>query len=965
MNRRNLLLTTAKTAILAAFGRRGGARGETPAGRRALPVTRAPAAARGRRTVHNGKNMQSYAAAGRPYYSSGTTINILKDSTQWGDDYNVYLDRKDENGYIKNWQGLSYVTSLFRFPANMPGRYVLRGKGAGSISMASPGPVVPIDTIHLPGNYAKPGHSDYEWEITTRAIIPKNWSDISRLVIGQGFDYPNHIRDLVLMHEDHVEDYDAGRRFPRESIELLRQGIGYNRMLDNTSNFTFCANKSEWVPEGSYSWNQWFNTKHWTGTAVRDDLTHFSVPDPSSGYRFTEKYMDHISLNMPVMPSVAGPYSPYHTVPVESREAVGKKTKLTLVNDGKLALPELVAGAHVSLSEIWPVPSMAFDANRIAGFKIEARDDSDPTRPVLTLDFDSSADPPADLGWGVGDGGKRVRKTQARAVPFIRIGGGRHIPVDMGWWGQWGDQVRFFVLHFDKTRDGWIASSADRVEMPCVLHPSILLRMCNEIGCHPWFSTPYLAADAYVRSPGELPVKENMSDHVREYATEVRDYVQANAPWMVPVFEPPNETWNPMFPGTQFAFKQGYMRKSPDHNLVSGQADQWYATVTSLIGQTIAEVFGAQEHEVRTQNRYRMVSSYWTSVQMHEQISRDSAGKITDFSPAERRFGKGDWFSEHGGSPAYKWCTDISYTTYYSPPIYDTTWERRMAELWDKDRAPGGPYQYLVDFYASSEVNFPEPWEAGKQYRGPRKDGTVDVVYDFEPGGQLYAYVALRDSIGVRPNTSRQDGYGGQGEDDPNNHWWRAQGDGRGGYLKQVYENAALFASNPQWGTVPGGGTGIGMMPYEGGWSPDFGSDALLNAFRRETNRATTLRQCAFRNYQLNHEAGLKHNIARGAGINPSEFSFAGDSIWSVWFGGLGTHFFDQLDPARPPRWLAMLDWNAQTPPPPRAKVVPSLKTAPEQASKPAKAPGSIPSWCQGLNHPNANACGSEHAGGQ
>jgi hypothetical protein len=385
----------------------------------------------------------------------------------------------------------------------------------------------------------------------------------------------------------------------------------------------------------------------------------------------------------------------------------------------------------------------------------------------------------------------------------------------------------------------------------------------------------------------------------------------------------------------------------------------------------------------------------WTSVNMHEQWSRNANGEVTDFRLVALRIGagaaqvaniagwKGSWFTDNGGSPAYKWITEIAPATYFNPPIYGTIWEQRMTELWMTDRGTlfddaipsserqQGPYQYLIDFYASKDVNFPPPWDPQKQYHGPRSDGLVDIVTDTDSGGRLFACVALRDSVGVKPSSSWQSGYGGGGQEDPNNYWWRAQGGGRGGNLAQAYENCGYLANNPMFGLIPGTNTtGIGVMAYEGGWSPDTDSTAEINNFRYETQRANTLRYCAYRNYELFHQGSVKHGvIEHKAGWNPSEFSFGGGSIWSVWFTRGPGNFFAHMDPPLPPRWLAMLDWNAQRPPPPPPKEVRHPVVSPrhlvvspksKQASPrtPAKVPQSVPSWCRGLTHPNLSVCG-------
>ena len=59
----------------------------------------------------------------------------------------------------------------------------------------------------------------------------------------------------------------------------------------------------------------------------------------------------------------------------------------------------------------------------------------------------------------------------------------------------------------------------------------ISLQLCNEVGAHPYFVAPFNSLD-------------KATDFMAELAQYCKTWGAANAPWMIPRFEGPNETWN-------------------------------------------------------------------------------------------------------------------------------------------------------------------------------------------------------------------------------------------------------------------------------------------------------------------------------------------------------------------------------------------------------------------------------------
>jgi hypothetical protein len=110
------------------------------------------------------------------------------------------------------------------------------------------------------------------------------------------------------------------------------------------------------------------------------------------------------------------------------------------------------------------------------------------------------------------------------------------------------------LLIYDAALDVWIKNGGDVNDGYYKLHnsvpPEICVALCREIGAHPWFCLPFLAADP-------------LTDWVTELATYIRD-TQPN--WMIPRFEGPNELWHfsntTGFPGTQYASARNNVRNN-------------------------------------------------------------------------------------------------------------------------------------------------------------------------------------------------------------------------------------------------------------------------------------------------------------------------------------------------------------------------------------------------------------------
>lgn len=110
------------------------------------------------------------------------------------------------------------------------------------------------------------------------------------------------------------------------------------------------------------------------------------------------------------------------------------------------------------------------------------------------------------------------------------------------------------LMVFDATLDSWLKFGGDEndgyASLMNYVPPEICVRLAKELGAHPYFTLPYLAADP-------------LSDWVSSLATYIRDTQQS---WMIPRFEGVNELWHSSnvteFPGSSYSWAKNNVRNS-------------------------------------------------------------------------------------------------------------------------------------------------------------------------------------------------------------------------------------------------------------------------------------------------------------------------------------------------------------------------------------------------------------------
>lgn len=134
--------------------------------------------------------------------------------------------------------------------------------------------------------------------------------------------------------------------------------------------------------------------------------------------------------------------------------------------------------------------------------------------------------------------------------------------------------INMAYLVYDAGLNAWIKMGGDVAVQNCGINNSVPLeicvQLCAEMGAHPYFPMPVLAADPFT-----------------DFIPSLAAYIQTNGPsWMVPRFEGPNETWNSNFLSTNYGVNKANLYGWGGDNL------QWYGKVMSVLGQALATVFG-------------------------------------------------------------------------------------------------------------------------------------------------------------------------------------------------------------------------------------------------------------------------------------------------------------------------------------------------------------------------------------
>jgi hypothetical protein len=175
--------------------------------------------------------------------------------------------------------------------------------------------------------------------------------------------------------------------------------------------------------------------------------------------------------------------------------------------------------------------------------------------------------------------------------------------------------------------------------------PEVMLRLCAEIGAHPWINmAPYAL------------------DPMTDYATGLVDFVYANKQsWMIPRFEVANEQWNGQFVVYSYAQKKALAHWG------SAFENEWYGKTTSTLGQYVASKFGVTKANVHSQNLYHVCCGVQTANgnTFNNASTSDprlfSNAYVTQAAAAQSGYAK---------DRARDWTTHVAIANYFTP-VFD------------------------------------------------------------------------------------------------------------------------------------------------------------------------------------------------------------------------------------------------------------------------------------------------------
>jgi hypothetical protein len=217
--------------------------------------------------------------------------------------------------------------------------------------------------------------------------------------------------------------------------------------------------------------------------------------------------------------------------------------------------------------------------------------------------------------------------------------------------GSWRSMA---TLIYDATLNAWIKFGGDLALGSAGLNsgcpPELLVRLCAEVGAHPYFVTPHLSIDP-------------ITDYMPSLVAYCRDHGPA---WMVPRFEGPNEAWNYAadFYATHHAAAKAkaYGWGADVHN--------WYGKAMSVLGQAVSIAYNDDR------SRYQVLCGVQTG------YGDSAAGTAT----CNARLASTKYLAQsmppqapYTKSAASKWVTHVCCAQYFGPAAYKTAEEAQSA----------------------------------------------------------------------------------------------------------------------------------------------------------------------------------------------------------------------------------------------------------------------------------------------
>lgn len=585
-----------------------------------------------------------------PWGTGGSpSINQLTCGGRWGWVNTTGVDALtpdlfDDNGYpVASAKFTSHggVKRLVPIDSDLNGvaDWVLEWDGGGTVTLGPGGGGGSVTTVSGSGT-----SSPWRFTLTTT----------TDLTVGITAVGPTNMRLYNLSEKSRL---DAGQYFSAKLLERLRQAkFSTLRFLDwqagNSTNATNWDNGNKPLDYYNLILSQFRRDAlcNYAGSGMTTNSGgDYSVSAPSNWSGLVHGALVHAvwNANSPTSASVsfAGGGSPNITW---AAHGLADGNQIYFTNSGGAVPTEISASTLNVLPSIYYFVTV-IDSNTI---NVSATDGGS------VINFSTT-------GTGTTTGRTNVTldvggtgKVQVLTDGFQQLtSGGNAFPVGNG-----GD-TSLSTLTYDATLNAWgkqggtTGSGGINNGVPI----SLCVRLCKEVGAHPWFISPPL-----VCAP--------MSDYHTELAILCRDTAPS---WMIPIFEGPNETWNNAGGFTQTNYANSIAQIygwGSDYN-------NWYGKITSTIGQAVAAVYGVAKANVKSQTKYRVICGVQTSVcsspasAINGNAARLSATKYVNNvggmqSPPQ---------SGYALDPASDWVTDVCCSNYFAPSWYGRNQEVRLA----------------------------------------------------------------------------------------------------------------------------------------------------------------------------------------------------------------------------------------------------------------------------------------------
>lgn len=197
---------------------------------------------------------------------------------------------------------------------------------------------------------------------------------------------------------------------------------------------------------------------------------------------------------------------------------------------------------------------------------------------------------------------------------------------------------RYFTAVWDQDLNIWIKRGGDADSgnyfFDNGVPPEIMLQLCIECGCHPWFVVPVYTCDP-------LPTLGNDG-----WLANLAAYCKANAPaWMIPRYEVvPNEHW-----GTTTAFGYGEAKANAHWGVSS--ADEWAGQLGYTGGAQLQSTYGGRG------SGYQAVTGLQTYANWNNGVPANTNGQRACLESTQ--------YVAHGGTAANTVITHVCIADYF------------------------------------------------------------------------------------------------------------------------------------------------------------------------------------------------------------------------------------------------------------------------------------------------------------